>query len=646
VYDNSIKGFVSVRKGLNLDPNELDDIMNMKYIKTGRGVCMKSREGLKLQTSTSGAGAYDVKDIGLYTETDGTEHTLIVANSDLMEVDSSGATSKIGDLDGTRGRGVQFAGDWVIADGGHLKYYDGTSIKMCTDSGGYLADTTALDNDGTTDLHSGGTTMAGQKVTLDAWTSFSYTIGVTSATFNLKKTGTPPGNMYAKIFNSGGGLEATSDAVSASTLTTSAAEHEFTFSTACGCSASTAYYFACEYAAGSAGNKVQIGYSDTTTGDGVYTTYSGSWSDDATKDCLYKVSPGLGPKASVAEVFYNRVWTNDVDEPNRLNFSQLRDQNEWSTYGGFIYVEDGSTITAIKPFYNVLTIHLGTGYKKVLKITGSSPDTATLADSIIVGAAAINQDCVVNVGNDLLFLDAAGLVSMRAWENFGDFKMSVVSEPVANLVTANVDTTRFMGYNKTDQQVWLDVGSTSYILVYDNENRIWTKYWFELGTSVTPTCFAEFNGVTYVGDSAGHLWKMDQIDRQYKDNVTDYTMMVRYPASKFGTLLKKQARFVNALARTRTGGDYDIIFYKNLDRDSFLTKEIDVPFDPDLTVDEATMAVDDADWVIDDVTGNLYLTPVNFEFNAIQIGIENINVTGYPMIIQGCELHAALLSRR
>ena len=298
----------------------------------------------------------------------------------------------------------------------------------------------------------------------------------------------------------------------------------------------------------------------------------------------------------------------------------------------------------MRTFYNLLTIHVGVGHKCVFKLTGSSPSDFS-KDILFPGAAAVGPDLAWNTGNDLLFLDNAGLISLMAWERTGDFEYSIQSDQVSDLVLPNVASTRFACPCPTDQQYWLDVNNSSYFLVFDAQYRIWTKFKFELGASVTPTAFGLVNGEVYVGDSAGHVWKYDQKDQQYQDGSTDYTMYALLAPSTFDTLMQKHAQFVNVMARTRTGGGYNLVLYKNLDRDAMTTIAVTVPFDPDLTVDEATMDVDDAVWKIDDASTNLFLQPVNFEFKAVQVGIEDITLTRNVMLIQGAEVHAAVLNR-
>ena len=639
-------GLCTVRRGLNLERDELEDVLNFKYVQSGRGVCLKTREGLKKLTTVSALGAA-AKDMGYFVDSSGTGHVMAVANSTLYEIVAGAGVSR-GILEGTRGRGCQFAGKWIVADGGRLKQWDGTNLKVCVDTSGKLLDNTGLSEDGSTSLYSGSTTRAGQKVTVPDWAAAAFTIDIETARFRLAITGSPTGSAYAKIYSSGGSLLATSDAVDVATLATSPAWQDFEFSTPYAMVPGTEYYFTVEFSGGDVSNYLQVYYSTAMTGTGVYSTYNGSWTGDSAKDCLYHVSPGLAPKASIAVEHFNRIICNDLDEPNKLNYSNLRDPNDWSAAdaAGYIYVEAGTTITAIKQFYSLLTIHLGLGRRAVHKLTGSGPDDYALSDSVMTDVSAINQDCCFNIGNDLLFVDLAGLVSLATWERYGDLQQAIKSDKIENLLQGNISS-NFAGHCPFDSQFWLDVGSSEHVLVYDARRGIWTKYWFELGAGVVPTFFSEWNGTVYVGDSAGNIWYLDQTSTpQYTDGDADYAFKALCASDDFGVLVRKHARRINVQGRTRTGGSFDLVLYKDLNRDAFQTLPITVPLDPDVTVNEATMDVDDADWSLDDEGGlNLRTEKLNFEFTAIQASIENVSLRGTPLIFQGVQLYAAALSR-
>ena len=177
--------------------------------------------------------------------------------------------------------------------------------------------------------------------------------------------------------------------------------------------------------------------------------------------------------------------------------------------------------------------------------------------------------------------------------------------------------------------------------------KIWSKYQFELGTSVTVTALWEKDGDTYLGDSAGNVWKYDLKDPQYADGSTEYTANTYFKTKleDFGTELVKRLRYVNVKGRSRLGGSYDIKIYSQFSETAAITISVTLPPDEDLTVDEATMDVDDAVFAIDNTGANLKLHRAPLEGQTFMIGVENIDLNSGPMLFHSVKLVAALLSR-
>lgn len=144
-------------------------------------------------------------------------------------------------------------------------------------------------------LNSTGDQQLGQSFTL------ASDIVITSLKWYLKKVGTPPGNMVAKLYAATGtvgstaiptgSILATSDTIVADTLTTSYVLIEFTFSTPYSASAGD-YCILVEYSSGDGSNSVIVGddsTSPTHAGNMFYTATPGSgWGAAGTHDlCFY-----------------------------------------------------------------------------------------------------------------------------------------------------------------------------------------------------------------------------------------------------------------------------------------------------------------------------------------------------------------------
>ena len=494
-------GLCTVRRGLELADNELDDILNFKYVRTDK-VAAQLREGLTRLTTTE-AGS-PLVDLGFYVDASGDTHTLGVYNSDLATL-SDGAWSKVADLAGTRGRMVQFADKMIVADGSYLKQFDGTSLELCYDHGGTMLSSTE-GYSSATKLYTGSVTRAGQKFTTPSWDS-GYTVPSTKATFWLSKVGNPTGTLVCKVRTVSGDTEvATSATMTADDLQTGGQEETFTLTSSTDLEPSTAYYVVIEYsdAGSSVSHCVQVHYTTDTAASGNYATYNGSWSD-VSGDCYLKFYPALPPKASMLAVRYNRLLCDNqsTGQRNWFHESNVNDPNQWSGTGAsYLICEQGTEITCIKNYYDVLLIHLGgEGYKSVLKYAGSSLSAGAVS-TVMRGVAAINQDVAHNIGNDFVFLSDSGVISLGTWEAYGDLEQAIVSDKVADLVNENVSTSRFAGFCVSEQQYWLEYGeSTGKVLVFDNKLKVWTQYRFGLAgfqpTNLLPYS-EDFSAPTYV----------------------------------------------------------------------------------------------------------------------------------------------------
>jgi hypothetical protein len=648
IFDDMSGGLCTVRHGLELKLNELEEILNMKYVRTDK-VAAILREGLKKQTTTAAAG-YAIKDLGLYVDASANEYILGVYNSTLAKIASGGWTA-IATLAGTRGRMIQFANKMIIADGSYLKQFNGTALNLCYDHGNPILDSIA-GYASSTKLYTGSVTRAGHKFTTPSWDA-GYTIPPTKATFWLSKVGTPTGTLICRVRKvSDDSVIATSATMTATDLESAGQEETFDLTASANMATGTAYYITIEYSdAGSdVSNCIQVHYTSGTTASGNYVTFNVTYSDVA-GDCYLKFYPGLPPKASMLEVRYNRLYCDDktTGQENWLHASNVNDPNQWSGTGTYyIICEQGTEITCIKNFYDVLLIHMGgDGYKSVLRLTGTAPGETAIA-ILVNGVAAVNPDCACNIGNDFLFLSDSGVISLGAWQSYGDLEQSIVSDKVANLVNANVSTARFGGMCTTEQQYWQEYGeSGGMFLVFDAELRIWTQYRFELGSGVLPTCFAEWGGDTYVGDAAGHLWKMDIKTPIYYDGVitNEYPACIKFAWSDFNTNLQKHFRFINSQVYSRLGATYSLKLYKDLAADAFWEKSIGVPFAPDLLTVDATMLTSDADFPTGAANSTYKTYRPNFRCKSVQIGIEDINPSTSPVLIQRATLDGAITGR-
>lgn len=555
---------------------ELVDILNFKYESTPDGVKLRQREGLaKLSTVAAAGGA--IKDIGYYVSEAGTGYTVIVADSDLSYL-NAGAFTKIGDLSSTRGRLAVFSNKLIVADSKVLKYWDATTFGILQDlEGGVLDDLTgnyervSLSYD---PLFATEDTLAGQKVTFATWAGAALTASVNKATFYLAKVGTPPGTMACRIYAADGTtLLGTSTAITANSLLTTPAFIEFSFATAVTVSPNTAYYIVVAYSdAGSdVSNCVRLYFytADQTTGkqvhcSGFFASKKGiTWTDAASWDSVYSIGGGLAPFGDFVVNYKNRLWANDNRFPNRLYFSNVNDPFDWSTTdaAGYIICDGSYQIVGLAALNDILLIFMDKP-RRTLKLTGTSPSDFSITP-LIEGISTVTQDTIIPVEDDIIFIDKQGIFSARKLEEGDTIEAGLISKPINGLILPYCTSSLFSGKLVADRQYWVCY-LTNNILVFDAELGIYTKYVFSLGTSVNPTAFGTVDGVTYVGDSAGHLWKMDLSSPVWQDGTNNYTLYFKTGMEYLGTNFVKQAVLVDAFVYAGSSGTFKVDLYKDL----------------------------------------------------------------------------------
>jgi len=392
--------------------------------------------------------------------------------------------------------------------------------------------------------------------------------------------------------------------------------------------------------AGTRGRMVNFAGKTIIADGGTLKQYNGT----AVSTCTTSV--GSVPSATFLAVHGDRLLANSASVKNALYYCNVRDPNDWGTVGatGTIYISESNELTGFSKFYDKVLIH-GINPKNIMGMTGTTPMDIQVG-RVIPGAAAVGPDQAIVLSNDVLFMDSPGLISFRAWQNYGDIEQSIVSDPVSNLLLPYVGTGYVCGRSPIDQQAWFWDGSSSYILIYDTQFRIWTKYKLELGTGVTPTCIADLDGVLFVGTSNGHVWKMDTTGAIFKDNSVDYSLYWKGYAADFGTLKKKSCRFFFPQMTATAGATANACLYKDLSTAALMEVALTAP--PVRILSTLTGTGDTvllATYAVEETGGIVKTTPAKFEFTYLQAGMEDVLANNGRLTVNPHSVEAAILSR-
>lgn len=228
--------------------------------------------------------------------------------------------------------------------------------------------------------------------------------------------------------------------------------------------------------------------------------------------------PGLTPgNPSISEIFSNRlIFSGDSGNPSMIYISELENAENFTpsigaTSAGAIQVSpgDGEKITALK------TLFLPLSNEEVLVIfkesstyilSGDDAETFTL-QKISGEFGAVSHQCVILVGNELMFLSREGITSLSTATIQGNLITGFLSDrirpQIENLNRLKLSSS-FAVHLRNRQEVWWFVpeGSATQnqtVLVYNyGLNRAWSRR-----TGITAACGLEVNGNLYTGNYAG-----------------------------------------------------------------------------------------------------------------------------------------------
>jgi hypothetical protein len=230
-----------------------------------------------------------------------------------------------------------------------------------------------------TDFQLGNATITGQAQSFANGANAQF---LTRAFFQLKKTGSPTGNLTVKLYAHSGSLGttsvptgaalATSTVVASANLTTSYQTVEFTFPTPYEMAASTNYVLSIEKAVGDGSNYVQVrGLATTGTHAGNRSEEVGTWSATATDDLNFSIHASPKLYGEPGELFRGITHELSMTTPRSGTFSTV-ERVTWPSGGSGIMVAVDVPATSTKMWIQVLT--------------GTAPSTGTLITGVTSGA--------------------------------------------------------------------------------------------------------------------------------------------------------------------------------------------------------------------------------------------------------------------
>lgn len=202
---------------------------------------------------------------------------------------------------------------------------------------------------------------------------------------------------------------------------------------------------------------------------------------------------GSPPDASIVRKHLGRLWCNDLDQLDRLHYSETANAEVWNGSGDSgaldIGVGDGDPdgITAIFPtFKGQLFVAKKT---KLYRISGFYPETFQV-ELISDGIGCSSHNSCVNVGNDdIFFVSERGVHSLAATDRFGDFESKFISKNIQKTFNddfsrgalpkvwgAYLPTINSVAYTFSDSSTTGGISDNNAIWLYNTELGEWYRW--------------------------------------------------------------------------------------------------------------------------------------------------------------------------
>lgn len=632
---------------------------NWMYDNTGATV---TRPGLVKITNTKLAKA--VTKTG-YVTIAGANYTLLVdADYYVYYLDGSNNPIRIGSLPLEGKPEIIPFGDYVVfTDGGYLKIWDGTTLKLAYDTGnlvrsyssGFQFDDTALTSASSIEVGNGNLYRGAYKFTTQAWTS-GWTIPPFSAEMLLTRTGTPSATSFSVsvrrvsddvIMATVASLsDGTDDYITAVSLKTAETTYTAAF-TADDINAELApetdYYLTFEWNGGDDSNHIKLSAATVTEDGTAYEYDSGTYTNVTTKIPLMSFSPGRPPKATMGEIKDDRLWlAGNEDATGYAFFSNVSAPLDFSThnaagYTGIIDNTDSNyPVGAILHQFGNLYFIGKTQQPFFAVLTGTSPTDFTITERFKHLSSEVHL--AVSAVHDSIFCNENGVFTLSGVEQYGDLRFANIANPVRNHFNSFFNENGFVGYNSNTAQIFIKLENAESIFVghvgITSEDREgirtpWTTYSFG---KLKPSSFTFMNGGFYIGMTNGHLYKLTDGATGDDGEAITYFSLSGVLEMPFDSEINAE-RLNLGITNYGEAGTFDVFFKHPGDTDYELETgyELESGYSFE-TVDTFSVTVDTA-------TLAPYNIWANYNTQQFQWGIKNVTDCG-KLFLSGASLNA------
>lgn len=198
---------------------------------------------------------------------------------------------------------------------------------------------------------------------------------------------------------------------------------------------------------------------------------------------LFTSGDNSPPNCSLLRPHLNRLWTNDLNIKDRINYSETENLFKWQGSGdsGALDIRPGDGdprgVTAIFPPYkgNILTVAKLT---KLYRVDGTTPSTFTVTD-LSSGIGCVSHNAVVATEDDIYWVSLRGIHSLRATDKFGDVESAFISAPIQKDFNSRIERSML---DKAQANYLPELNSICFSLADKGSSTNNILYWYHIPT--------------------------------------------------------------------------------------------------------------------------------------------------------------------